>query len=80
MSELEKLQAGLEYDFSDPEVAARKARAAQLCQEFNAIPATDPTAQKKKIREILGSTGPNLSVQSRFNCDYGLNIHVVTTF
>ncbi|MEK1372814.1 sugar O-acetyltransferase [Limosilactobacillus fermentum] len=76
MSELEKLQAGLEYDFSDPEVAARKARAAQLCQEFNAIPATDPTAQEKKIREILGSAGPNLSVQSRFNCDYGLNIHV----
>lgn len=31
MSEFEKLQAGLEYDFSDPEVAARKARAVQLC-------------------------------------------------
>ncbi|MED7634895.1 UNVERIFIED_CONTAM: hypothetical protein DV033_03660 [Limosilactobacillus fermentum] len=57
MSELEKLQAGLEYDFSDPEVAARKARAAQLCQEFNAVPATDPTAQEKKSARSWGRRG-----------------------
>ena len=75
-SELDKLKAGDWYCFTDAEVAARKARAASLCQEFNAIPATEPEQQTEKIQEILGSYGKNLSVQANFNCDYGKNIHV----
>lgn len=76
MSELDKLNAGNWYCFSDPEITARKARAAKLCQEFNAIPATQPQKQTAKMQEILGSYGNNLSVQANFNCDYGKNIHV----
>lgn len=79
-SELEKLENGDWYHFLDPAVAARKARAAQLCQEFNAIPATDPAAQTAKIKEIFGSTGKNVSVQATFNCDNGANIHVGEDF
>lgn len=75
-TELEKLEAGDWYCFTDPEVAARKARAAKLCQEFNAISATEPAKQTAKMQEILGSYGANLSVQANFNCDYGKNIHV----
>ncbi|AVK63176.1 acetyltransferase [Lactobacillus sp. CBA3606] len=75
-SELEKLKAGEWYDFSDSEVAARKARAAKLCQEFNAISATEPAKQVQKIQAILGSYGDHLSVQAPFNCDYGKNIRV----
>ncbi|ETY73638.1 sugar O-acetyltransferase [Lactiplantibacillus fabifermentans] len=80
MSELDKLDAGQWYHFLDDEVAARKARAAKLCQEFNAIDATDPAAQTAKIREILGSCGQHVSVQANFNCDNGLNIHVGENF
>ncbi|PIO83351.1 acetyltransferase [Loigolactobacillus backii] len=80
MTELEKLTAGEEYYFLDADVAKRKARAAQLCQEFNQIPATDPLAQTNKIKEIFGSTGKRVSVQANFNCDYGLNIHVGEDF
>ncbi|MFD1670914.1 sugar O-acetyltransferase [Agrilactobacillus yilanensis] len=79
-SELDKLEAGDWYCFSDAEVAARKARAAKLCQEFNAIPATEPKKQTTKIQEIFGSYGDNLSVQANFNCDYGKNIHVGQNF
>ncbi|MCI1936254.1 MAG: sugar O-acetyltransferase [Bifidobacteriaceae bacterium] len=79
-TELEKVNSEEWYYFLDPEVAARKARAAKLCQEFNAISATDPDAQKAKIEEILGSYGENLSVQANFNCDYGKNIHVGNDF
>ncbi|MFC6274035.1 sugar O-acetyltransferase [Levilactobacillus tangyuanensis] len=79
-TELEKLDAGEPYYFLDEEVAARKARAAQLCQEFNAIPATDPAAQTAKIKEILGSHGKRVSVQASFNCDNGRNIHVGEDF
>lgn len=80
MTELEKLTAGEEYYFLDEEVAKRKARAAKLCQEFNEISATDPTAQTQKIKEIFGSTGERVSVQATFNCDYGKNIHVGEDF
>ncbi|MDM8214012.1 sugar O-acetyltransferase [Enterococcus hirae] len=76
MREIEKLDAGLEYYFLDPEVAARKANAAKLCQEFNEIPATEPEKQIQKMREIVGSAGKNLSVQGGFNCDNGKNIHI----
>lgn len=74
--ELDKLETGDWYYFLDPDVAKRKARAAKLCQEFNALPATDPVAQTTKIKEILGSYGAHISVQANFNCDYGKNIHV----
>lgn len=80
MSELEKLDRGDWYYFLDEAVAKRKARAAKLCQEFNRIDATDPSAQTQKIKEILGSYGKNISVQSNFNCDNGLNIHVGDDF
>ncbi|MGX6428496.1 sugar O-acetyltransferase [Levilactobacillus yonginensis] len=79
-SELEKLDAGEPYYFLDDEVAARKARAAKLCQEFNSIPATNPAAQVAKIKEILGSHGERVSVQANFNCDNGRNIHVGEDF
>lgn len=79
-SELEKLDAGDPYHFLDPDVAARKARAAKLCQEFNQISATDPAAQTAKIKEILGSHGQRVSVQATFNCDNGRNIHVGEDF
>ncbi|KRM87466.1 hypothetical protein FD19_GL000971 [Lacticaseibacillus thailandensis DSM 22698 = JCM 13996] len=64
-SELDKLRAGEWFCFTDAEVAARKAHAAKLCQEFNAIPATEPKKQTKKMQEILGSYGPNLSVPAK---------------
>ncbi|MFT8705463.1 sugar O-acetyltransferase [Bifidobacterium aquikefiricola] len=80
VSELEKLKHGDWYYFLDPEVAARKARAARLCQEFNSISAAEADKQEMKIREILGSSGENVSVQAPFNCDYGKNIHVGDNF
>lgn len=54
MTELEKLDAGKPYYFLDDEVAARKANAARLCQEFNEIPATEPEKQTAKIKQIFG--------------------------
>lgn len=41
MTELEKLNAGLEYDLTDPEVDGLKLRAVKLCQKLNSIDATD---------------------------------------
>ncbi|MCM1216039.1 MAG: hypothetical protein NC331_10755 [Lachnospiraceae bacterium] len=44
MTELEKLDAGLEYDFWDSEVNVRKPRAIHMCEKLNAMPQDDEAA------------------------------------
>lgn len=76
MTELEKLDAGLPYHFEDPEVAARKERAAVRCAAFNQADPLDYEAQEKALNALLGSHGRDLSIQQGFQCDNGQNIHV----
>ncbi len=80
MTELEKLRAGLEFDFTDPEVDALKLNAVKLCQKLNAVDVTDYAAKEKIIRELFGSAGENPVVLPVFNCDNGKNIHVGDNF
>lgn len=80
MTELEKLDAGLEYCFFDEEVVARKENALQLCKKLNAIDETNYEAQLAAIKELFGSTGENVYIQPNFNCDHGKNIHVGEDF
>ncbi len=80
MTELEKLHAGLEYDFYDPEVDALKLNAVKLCQKLNLIDVTQYEEREKIIRELFGSAGENPVVLPVFNCDNGKNIHVGNTF
>lgn len=42
MTELEKLEAGLEYCYDDPEVEAYKENAVIQCKKYNAIDDTNP--------------------------------------
>ena len=44
MTEAEKLDAGLAYDFTEPEVRGRKFRAVKGCQKLNDIDMTDTAA------------------------------------
>lgn len=80
MREIEKLEAGLKYNFFDEEVAARKEHAAVLCEKFNSISAGNFEEQEKTIKELFGSTGAHVYVQAKFNCDCGKNIHVGEDF
>ncbi|MDO4270358.1 MAG: sugar O-acetyltransferase [Eubacteriales bacterium] len=80
MTELEKLDTGLEYCFFDEEVVARKENALRLCKRFNAIDESDYEAQLTAIKELFGSTGKNVYLQPNFHCDYGKNIHVGEDF
>ncbi len=80
MTELEKLDAGLEYDFWDEEVDARKLGAVIGCQKINAISVLDYDAREEAIRALFGSVGENPSVLPVFNCDNGKNIHVGENF
>lgn len=77
MTELEKMEVGLPYRFTDPELGGRRRHAIALVEEYNAIPALDFAAQEKFVQEkLFGSAGVSPSVQQGFNCDVGTNIFV----
>ena len=80
MSEIEKLDAGLIYDFWDPDVVARKIRAVERYDRLNAIPLTEIEERDAAIRDLFGTVGANPTVMPIFNCDNGKNIHVGDDF
>lgn len=80
MTELEKMDAGLEYCFIDPEIAARKDEAVRKCIEFHRVPSWNQPEQQKAAEKLFGSVGTNVSIQPGFQCDFGRNIHVGDNF
>lgn len=69
MTELEKLEAGLEYCYDDPEVEARKENAVLQCKKYNAIDDTDYDAQYAQLKAMLGGVGEKVWIGKNFNCD-----------
>ena len=80
MTELEKLKAGLEYCYDDPEVDGLKQRAIVWCKEYNAIDDTDYESQYAYLKRMLGSVGEKVWIAKTFNCDNGKNIHIGHNF
>ena len=77
MTEIEKMEAGLEYRFTDSGFGARRRNAIATIERYNAIPALDFAEQERFVaEELFGSAGIGASVQQGFNCDNGKNIHV----
>ena len=64
------------YDMDDPEIGRVITRARLLQQQFNNAPADDYAGKEAIIRQLFGSAGVDLTVQQRFTCDMGKNIHV----
>jgi maltose O-acetyltransferase len=80
MTEVEKLDAGLPYDFHDEAVNARKLHAVAMADALNSVPVTDHEGRVKAIRKLFGSTGEEPEVLPGFRCDHGSNIHVGDDF
>ena len=80
MTELEKLKAGLEYCYDDPEVDALKERAIIWCQRYNALDPLDFEGQRAVLRENLGGMGEGVWIAKTFNCDNGKNIYIGNNF
>ncbi|WP_315459831.1 sugar O-acetyltransferase [uncultured Streptococcus sp.] len=80
MTELEKLQAGLPYCFTDSAIEAIKKEALRKCQALNAIDILNTEERTAAIKDLFGTTGENVSVFPNFNCDNGKNIHVGEQF
>lgn len=60
---------GLEYDYTDPEIQGTLARTRELLAAYNAEKA--PTRRGEILREMLGSCGENVTVQSPTSFLYG---------
>lgn len=80
MTELEKLEAGLEYCYDDEAVAARKEHAILQCRKYNAIDDTDYTAQYAHLKEMLGGVGEKVWIAKTFHCDNGKKIFIGNNF
>lgn len=80
MTEIEKLEAGLEYCYDDPEVEARKENAVVQCRKYNAIDDTDYDAQYAQLKAMLGGVGEKVWIAKTFNCDNGKKIFIGDNF
>jgi maltose O-acetyltransferase len=77
-TEREKMLAGELYDPLDPELAAGRQRARDLCRTLNATPESEEAAQRGILRDLFGRGGDTVWMQPPFFCDYGANIHLGT--
>ncbi|WP_320123015.1 sugar O-acetyltransferase [uncultured Sphaerochaeta sp.] len=80
MTEIEKLDAGLEYCFYDDAVADRKIRAEVGCNKLNQVPPEDYKKRSEMLQELFGSCEGDAGVEPGFYCDNGKNIHVGKDF
>ena len=82
MTELEKLDAGLEYDFWDPGVNGRKLDAIKFCRELRKMQDEDAAEDEQAvlIQKYFGSVGRDVCLCPGFMCDNGKNIHVGDQF
>ncbi len=80
MTEVEKLDAGLPYDMTDPAVNGRKLHAVKMTDALEAVPVTDHAGRVRAIEALFGSVGKNPEVLPGFRCDNGSNIHAGDDF
>ena len=75
-SEREKMLAGELYDPMDPELAAGRVRARNLCQALNSTSEAEHEERRRILRELFGAGGDSVWMQPPFFCDYGSNIEL----
>lgn len=68
--------AGEPYDALDPELAALRERARDLCRELNVTADSDQERRRALLAELFGEGGDSVWMQPPFYCDYGSNIRL----
>ncbi len=76
LTEREKMLAGEMYDPFDPDLAAARERARDLCQTLNATREAQQDERRRILRELFGTGGDSVWMQPPFFCDYGTNIEL----
>ena len=68
--------AGELYDPLDPELAAAREHARDLCHELSATREGEAERRRRILVELFGSGGETVWMQPPFFCDYGSNINL----
>ena len=79
-TEKEKMILGEMYIPADPILVRERAQARVLTRKFNDTPEVQLKERSEVIKELFGTTGDNIHLESSFRCDYGYNIHVGENF
>lgn len=76
MTEWERMLTGQLYNAGDPELAAARLRAKELCSAFNNTPPADDAGRDAILRQLLRKRGEHCWIEPNFRCDYGTQISV----
>lgn len=77
MEALQKIVPGELYDANyDPQILEIRRQAKIKIHEINHLSPAEGEKRESMIRELFGSVGKNLVIESPFYCDYGPNIHI----
>lgn len=71
-----EMTSGRPYQADDPLLTTELDRVKQALADYNGTPPCDQAELTRKIRALLGGSGPHIKVIQPFRCDYGRNIHV----
>ncbi len=80
MSEKEKMLNGKYYDPTDNELKKDRMEARKLIHSLNQLKPAEEIKKNEIIKQLLGKTGKDFSVEPPFYCDYGYNIEVGENF
>lgn len=81
MSEKEKMLREEIYNANyDKELLEERAKAQDLCYEYNNIKPSDFEKRKEIMKKIINNTKNNFCIEQPFWCDYGYNIELGENF
>ncbi len=72
----DRMLAGDLYIADDPVLSEEHQRAMALMEAYNASRASDPSARRRILSDLLGSLGEGTEIRPPFHCDYGYQTHV----
>jgi maltose O-acetyltransferase len=75
-SERRKMTAGELYDPMDPELAAGRDRARELCLALLATRPAQQGERRRLLRQLFAAGGDSVVLEPPFFCDYGFNVEL----
>jgi maltose O-acetyltransferase len=79
-TEKEKMLVGEMYNPADPELLKDREEARRKVRIYNQTLETEAEKRLNLLKELLGSTGENVSMEPNIRFDYGYNTHVGENF
>lgn len=80
MDMFKKMKSGEMYNSADDELLAIQAKANQLVFAYNHTPLNEKVTRQNLIKEIFASVGENVTIETPFNANWGLNTSLGKNF